>query len=45
MTTYAAGLRVSEAAQLRIEDIDSNRMAIRVNQGKGNKERAIRIGQ
>lgn len=39
MTTYAAGLRVSEAAQLRIEDIDSNRMAIRVNQGKGNKDR------
>ncbi len=39
MTTYAAGLRVSETAELRVKDIDSNRMAIRVNQGKGNKDR------
>lgn len=39
MTTYAAGLRVSEVAKLRVSDIDSKRMQIRVNQGKGKKDR------
>jgi site-specific recombinase XerD len=39
MTTYAAGLRVSEVVNLRITDIDSGRMMIRVRQGKGNKDR------
>lgn len=39
MTCYAAGLRISEACRLRIEDIDSRRMVIRVPQGKGSKER------
>jgi site-specific recombinase XerD len=39
MTTYAAGLRVSETAHLRISDIDSKRMQIRVEQGKGKKDR------
>jgi integrase/recombinase XerD len=39
MTTYAAGLRVSEVVALRITDIDSGRMMIRVCQGKGNKDR------
>lgn len=38
-TTYAAGLRVSEVANLRITDIDSSNMQIRVSQGKGNKDR------
>lgn len=39
MTIYSAGLRVSEAANLKVEDIDSKNMQIRVRQGKGNKDR------
>lgn len=38
-TTYSAGLRVSELVHLKITDIDSDRMMIRVEQGKGNKDR------
>jgi site-specific recombinase XerD len=37
MTAYAAGLRVSEVVHLKVTDIDSQRMVIRVNQGKGHK--------
>lgn len=39
MVAYSAGLRVSEAAQLRVSDIDSKRMLIRVEGGKGKKDR------
>jgi site-specific recombinase XerD len=39
LTTYAAGLRVSEVCQLRPEDILSDRGQIRVAHGKGDKER------
>ena len=39
MTTYSAGLRVSEVVNLKISDIDSKRMTIRVRQSKGNKDR------
>ena len=39
MTTYAAGLRVSEVVKLKITDIDSKRMMIRIEQGKGRKDR------
>jgi len=38
-TTYSAGLRVSETINLKITDIDSHRMCIRVDQGKGQKDR------
>jgi site-specific recombinase XerD len=36
---YGAGLRVSEVAALRVSDIDSERMMLRVEQGKGRKDR------
>jgi len=39
MTTYSAGLRVSELVNLRIADILSERQLLRVRQGKGSKER------
>jgi site-specific recombinase XerD len=39
MTAYAAGLRVSELVNLKLADIDSKRMMIRVQQGKGMKDR------
>ncbi len=39
MATYASGLRVSEVVGLKVTDIDSKRMMIRVQQGKGRKDR------
>lgn len=36
---YATGLRASEVVALRVGDIDSQRMALRVEQGKGHKDR------
>ena len=42
---YAAGLRVSEAVSLRPRDIDSARMVIRVEQGKGAKDRYTMLSQ
>ncbi len=45
MVTYSAGLRISETARLKITDIDSTRMLIRVDQGKGNKDRHTLLSQ
>ena len=36
---YGAGLRVSEVVALKVSDIDSQRMALRIEQGKGSKDR------
>lgn len=36
---YGAGLRVSEVVALKINDIDSTRMTLRIEQGKGHKDR------
>jgi integrase/recombinase XerD len=36
---YGAGLRAGEVVMLRVSDIDSKRMLIRVEQGKGRKDR------
>ena len=40
---YAAGLRISEAVSLRPPDIDSRRMVVRVEQGKGAKDRYVML--
>ena len=45
MTAYSAGLRVSELVNLKITDIDAQRMTIRVKQGKGRKDRYAILSQ
>lgn len=40
-TIYAAGLRLSEATHLKTTDIDPDRMTIRIEQGKGAKDRYV----
>jgi site-specific recombinase XerD len=45
MTVYSAGLRVGEVTRLKVSDIDSERMMIRVNEGKGLKDRYTLLGE
>jgi site-specific recombinase XerD len=42
-TAYAAGLRASEAAGIKVANIDSRRMVIRVEQGKGGRDRYVML--
>lgn len=42
-TAYAAGLRASETVSLKVGDIDSKRMVIRVEHGKGGKDRTVML--
>jgi integrase/recombinase XerD len=44
MTIYSGGLRLGEATHLRVSDIDSERMTIKVR-GKGNKDRYTLLGR
>jgi site-specific recombinase XerD len=39
MLIYSSGLRLTEAAHLKVTDIDSKRMLVRIKQGKGRKDR------
>jgi site-specific recombinase XerD len=43
MTLYATGLRRAELARLKVTDIDSHRMVIRVQGGKGRKDRDVML--
>ena len=45
MTVYAAGLRVTELIHLKLSDIHPERMMIRVEQGKGKKDRYTILSQ
>src|SRR5918996_332930 len=45
MTAYATGLRVSELVRLKVGAIDSERMMVRVEQGKGRKDRYTILSQ
>ena len=42
---YGAGLRASEVISLKVGDIDSTRMLVRVDQGKGHKDRYVMLSQ
>src|SRR5215510_14604391 len=44
-TCYAAGLRISEAIRLKPAHIDSQRMVVRVDQGKGQKDRYVMLSE
>jgi site-specific recombinase XerD len=44
MTIYSSGLRISEALSLKVSDIDSQNMLIKVSLGKGNKDRFTVLG-
>lgn len=44
-TCYGCGLRVSELVSLRVKDIDGERRVLRVEQGKGNKDRDVDLSE
>ena len=42
---YSSGLRISELLSLKVEDIDSKRMLVKVNKGKGRKDRVTLLSE
>jgi len=44
-TIYSCGLRVSEAARLRVEDVDGERNLLWVRNGKGSKDRSVPLSE
>jgi site-specific recombinase XerD len=42
---YSCGLRIGEVINLRIEDVDSERMVLQIKQGKGAKDRVVPLAQ
>lgn len=45
VTLYAGGLRLGEAVHLRVDDIDSGRMVLRIRSGKGAKDRYVPLSE
>ncbi|MCK4803864.1 MAG: tyrosine-type recombinase/integrase [Spirochaetes bacterium] len=45
LTLYSTGIRASELTHLKVSDIDSKRMQIRIDQGKGGKGRYVRLSE
>jgi site-specific recombinase XerD len=43
LTSYSTGIRASELARIKVSDIDSKRMLIRIDQGKNRKDRYVRL--
>ena len=43
LTLYGTGVRHAELCQLKVADVDSNRMVIRVRNGKGGRDRDVLI--
>jgi integrase/recombinase XerD len=44
-TIYACGLRLSEVTHLKVRDIDRDRMTVRIEQGKGRKDRYVPLSK
>jgi integrase/recombinase XerD len=44
-TIYGCGLRLLEGTQLKVNDIDSKRMVVRIEQGKGKKDRYVMLSE